>query len=179
MWEIYFQDDRFYPSSSSVLKHHNPKCPVADMKFDIHKVTQILCWYHHTSFLWHHCTSCSPYTYFAPHSTAHSSSMHTKFSLKSIHGSIIATGTCEKPNLKLQNKPNAGDRVLVCLCASVCVWAREREVLPCVRGRGREGRRERSNRISSRSKDTANNPKRHRMREMTLHSQSNQRSCCV
>jgi hypothetical protein len=45
---------------------------------------------------------------------------------------------------------------------------REREVLPFVRGRGREGQRERSNRISSRSKedtDTANNPKRHRMRE--------------
>jgi hypothetical protein len=41
-------------------------------------------------------------------------------------------------------------------------------VLPFVRGRGREGQRERSNRISSRSKedtDTANNPKRHRMRE--------------
>jgi len=30
---------------------------------------------------------------------------------------------------------------------------REREVLPCVRGRGREGDRERSNRISSRSKE--------------------------
>jgi hypothetical protein len=35
--------------------------------------------------------------------------MHTKFSFKSIHGSIIAAGTCEKPNLKLQNKPNSGD----------------------------------------------------------------------
>ncbi len=55
-------------------------------------------------------------------------------------------------------------------------------MLPFVRGRGREGQRERSNRISSRSKedtDTGNNSKRHRMRELTLHSQSNKRSCCV
>jgi len=70
------------------------------------------------------------------------------------------------------------------VCASLCVSEREREreVIPCVRGRGREGDRERSNRIPSRSKedtDTANIPKRHRMRELTLHSQSNKRSCWV
>ncbi len=58
----------------------------------------------------------------------------------------------------------------------MCEREREREVLPCVRGRGREGQRERERLEDT---DTANNPKRHRMRELTLHSQSNKRSCCV